>query len=271
MECIRSAVGRYRAIGALSPSARAFTLVELLVVIAIIALLAAIIFPVFAQVRGKARQTVCLSNLKQIGLGVQMYTQDYDGLLPFGKDASDTFVPEMWAFAPEECRAYIDAMPMLHPVPEKTAALMTRPAFYRTGILDPYLKSWDIWKCAGDTGFDTLDNNSSCNGPCAMPARPTMFEKYGASYLVRTALAIGRANIDTLEGVDFNGQPAGPAQINLLFDGAGSWHGNASFFTNSGLKYVTLFVDGHAKLLTNQQYQEAWAVRITGQGSGPCP
>jgi len=59
-------------------SIRAFTLIELLVVIAIIAILAAILFPVFAQAREKARAISCVSNLKQIGTGAQMYTQDYD-------------------------------------------------------------------------------------------------------------------------------------------------------------------------------------------------
>jgi prepilin-type N-terminal cleavage/methylation domain-containing protein/prepilin-type processing-associated H-X9-DG protein len=59
-----------------------FTLIELLVVIAIIAILAAILFPVFAQAREQARKTVCLSNLKQLNLGVQMYIQDYDETIP---------------------------------------------------------------------------------------------------------------------------------------------------------------------------------------------
>ena len=62
--------------------AKAFTLIELLVVIAIIAILAAILFPVFARARENARRASCQSNLKQIGLGIMQYTQDYDERYP---------------------------------------------------------------------------------------------------------------------------------------------------------------------------------------------
>jgi prepilin-type N-terminal cleavage/methylation domain-containing protein/prepilin-type processing-associated H-X9-DG protein len=65
-----------------------FTLIELLVVIAIIAILAAILFPVFAQARDKARQTMCLSNMRQISTGMTLYVQDYDDTFP-SQPASD--------------------------------------------------------------------------------------------------------------------------------------------------------------------------------------
>jgi prepilin-type N-terminal cleavage/methylation domain-containing protein/prepilin-type processing-associated H-X9-DG protein len=78
-----------------------FTLIELLVVIAIIAILAAILFPVFAQAREKARQASCMSNLKQFGIATQMYTQDYDEtLFPH----MTTTVEERW---PARIQSYV--------------------------------------------------------------------------------------------------------------------------------------------------------------------
>jgi len=77
---------------------RAFTLIELLVVIAIIAILAAILFPVFARARENARKASCQSNLKQIGLGMMMYVQDYDEIYPVSEiwnEAKTAYVP--WA------------------------------------------------------------------------------------------------------------------------------------------------------------------------------
>ena len=88
------------------PSCAGFTLIELLVVIAIIAILAAILFPVFAQARAKARQTACLSNVKQLTLGVMMYTQDADEVFPMGITA-----PGGNGAAPGSSRWYQDIAP----------------------------------------------------------------------------------------------------------------------------------------------------------------
>jgi prepilin-type N-terminal cleavage/methylation domain-containing protein/prepilin-type processing-associated H-X9-DG protein len=70
-----------------------FTLIELLVVIAIIAILAAILFPVFARARGNARRASCMSNAKQIALGMMQYTQDYDEKLPLYSNATNVYWP----------------------------------------------------------------------------------------------------------------------------------------------------------------------------------
>lgn len=79
---------RHHSVRGVRRAASAFTLIELLVVIAIIAILTAILFPVFAQARSKARQTSCLSNLKQLGTGLMMYAQDYDEVLPGNHNGS---------------------------------------------------------------------------------------------------------------------------------------------------------------------------------------
>src|SRR5665213_1100145 len=92
-----------------------FTLIELLVVIAIIAILAAILFPVFEKVREKARQTSCLSNEKQIGLGFMQYTQDNDELFP-----SSPWYGEGWA---ERIYPYV-----------KSAGVFTCPDDTRAGL-----------------------------------------------------------------------------------------------------------------------------------------
>ncbi|MCX7799161.1 MAG: DUF1559 domain-containing protein [Fimbriimonadales bacterium] len=85
-------------------TSRAFTLIELLVVIAIIAILAAILFPVFAQARAKARQATCVSNMKQLGMGWIMYAGDYDDAWPMtsyftGQPAPNDIV--FWQYAVE--------------------------------------------------------------------------------------------------------------------------------------------------------------------------
>src|SRR5215211_7498689 len=95
-----------------------FTLIELLVVIAIIAILAAILFPVFARAREKAREITCISNLKQLGTGIQMYAQDYDEYLPNNFEGKkDT---NLWS------------------------------DLAGSGLMDPYLKNKQIWFCPSD-------------------------------------------------------------------------------------------------------------------------
>ena len=96
-----------------------FTLIELLVVIAIIAILAAILFPVFARAREKARQSSCLSNVKQIAVGTMMYVQDYDEMLPYSYNWDTAWV------APP------------HPV------------FYLQ-VIQPYIKNEQVLKCPSE-------------------------------------------------------------------------------------------------------------------------
>jgi prepilin-type N-terminal cleavage/methylation domain-containing protein/prepilin-type processing-associated H-X9-DG protein len=86
---------------------RGFTLIELLVVIAIIAILAAILFPVFAQAREKARAISCLSNMKQLTTAIQMYTQDYDETFPVGFDGVTWVGNDLW---PQKVQPYVKSL-----------------------------------------------------------------------------------------------------------------------------------------------------------------
>src|SRR5437773_12126236 len=107
---------------------RGFTLIELLVVIAIIAILAAILFPVFAQAREQARKTSCASNLKQIALALQMYQQDYDETM-FGSFA----LP-----APYNS---------VHPDGNNLIRMLGGGLYW---FVSPYIKSEQILRCPSD-------------------------------------------------------------------------------------------------------------------------
>jgi prepilin-type N-terminal cleavage/methylation domain-containing protein/prepilin-type processing-associated H-X9-DG protein len=105
---------------------RGFTLIELLVVIAIIALLAAILFPVFARARENARKSSCSNNLKQIGLGVAQYVQDYDETMPIMPYNSNAGPGLGW-------------------------------------FLNPYTKSPQLWRCPSHTSAGALNTTNYVN------------------------------------------------------------------------------------------------------------
>jgi prepilin-type N-terminal cleavage/methylation domain-containing protein/prepilin-type processing-associated H-X9-DG protein len=130
------------------PRRGAFTLIELLVVIAIIAILAAILFPVFAQAREAARQTTCLSNLKQIGTATMMYVQDYDEIyVPVGGTLEKPWVAGM---RPDQMtRSTTDPV-----MPEK-------PVSGWSLNLLPYIKSRELFQCP------SMDKTFSGNNECA--------------------------------------------------------------------------------------------------------
>jgi len=115
-----------------------FTLIELLVVIAIIAILAAILFPVFAQARAAARKTTCISNNKQIALGVLMYAQDFDETLPFCSNNGALNIPRVdWYDAIEpyvKAGAGTELTPPPNGFPRKQAPFWICPDFANRSI-----------------------------------------------------------------------------------------------------------------------------------------
>jgi prepilin-type N-terminal cleavage/methylation domain-containing protein len=220
---------------------RAFTLIELLVVIAIIAILAGLLFPVFAQAKAAAKKTTCIHNLKQIGTGIVLYMGDFDDVFPFALDASDKYKPEIWDGQPD-FQKQIPYMPLL------------QDALY------PYTKSYDIFHCPSDNGMEVLDNNF----PIPFHTTPTMWKTYGSSYLFRTEIAFKFYTQDHFKL---------PANVNVLFDAAGHWHGDGrellpddDGFAYSRLipkyRYNCLYGDMHVKSVTFDSLQESWATEL---------
>jgi len=133
---------------------KGFTLIELLVVIAIIAILAAILFPVFARARENARRTACLSNMKQIGLGIMQYTQDYDEHYPraWGGIGTDGRTGN-----PDDIETDTSKPGGVFKI---NAAASGVADHYRTWMdyIYPYVKSTQLFQCPSHvTGYDYPD------------------------------------------------------------------------------------------------------------------
>ena len=141
-----------------------FTLIELLVVIAIIAILAAILFPVFAQARAKARQTTCVSNSKQIANAVTMYSQDYDEAFPF---AAGWYSGIGWLTT-----YYADA-PYNWQCTNGTCGPNYGNAMQGAWInsTQPYLKNYDVGSCPSATLKSTAITGTRGTGSAPAPAK----------------------------------------------------------------------------------------------------
>jgi prepilin-type N-terminal cleavage/methylation domain-containing protein len=200
-----------------------FTLIELLVVIAIISILASMLFPAFARARESARKTVCVSNLRQIGLGIMQYTQDYDEMYPSG-----------YPF-------FISGQP------GQTADQ------YLSVVVDPYIKSQQVWSCpswkghysgayvgAGNYSFITAAANNAIGVPnlrsasgLAGVSEPTLYP------LLFCGIAPQQSGYDpATPGVNNSSMNAHTALSDKAWD-AGEVLGGDSI----------LYADGHAKYL----------------------
>ncbi len=209
---------------------RGFTLVELLVVIAIIGILAAIVFPVFAQAREKARRTTCLSNTKQIGAAALMYTQDYDELMPLFR-YSYRGGRESWA-----------------------------------SLIQPYAKGWGMLRCPNMA--DAVSEGRSI-WQDANPANLGIWNGYGWN-LDYMNFAEDCSKFDRMQGAGpptslaAINNPAGTVMAGgaSLAEGYGTFMGISSLYPKHG-GYLHL----HSPAIINTPEGCAWANAGWGQGS----
>jgi prepilin-type N-terminal cleavage/methylation domain-containing protein len=206
------------------PTQNAFTLIELLVVIAIIAILAAILFPVFAKAREKARQATCVSNVRQIGMGWMMYVQDYDERFP--PNNSPAAANSQWmnraggAYPCKPCR----------PVHRTTGqAYDPRP------FAMPYIKNDGLFRCPSDNGIPTSVVDEPSRG------RP-VWQAEGSSYCLNTVVT----RLGSVAAIPEPAQTYMGAEIY-------GWHadnGVQKWQDRTGHPArVAYFVDGHAKIV----------------------
>ncbi len=268
-----------------------FTLIELLVVIAIIAILAAILFPVFAQAREQARSTSCLSNVKQIGLSVKMYATDYDEAFPMGTYNG----PRNWEVnmdVPQQNLGWNDCW--ADPVsggPMRWLGFNPGDGgpnyvgcgyggeFYRTLMtiqLGPYQKNKQIWYCPSDkyrtpspqnitTGMQSYQwfPNWIYNGCCGIDVRyPEGFINLISDNPSEKSDRVAERMLFTERGT-------------FGWDGADAQNGACQPWTdrrgifNHPRGYNAIYFDGHAKLVP---YGRKWrTIPASGWGIGCRP
>ena len=200
---------------------RGFTLIELLVVVAIIGILAAILFPVFARARENARRTSCISNVKQIGLALTQYVQDYDSQYP-PRQIWDVSAGSPGPYPCKPCRGDNGAW---------------------KNIADPYLKNQQVLICPSDSGIPSSLSNDPYNLLATKPPRFADF--YGSSYCFNVALARIRSEAAVVRPAETY---MGAEVLSWHFPEGGFWWQTAS----GNPARVAYFADGHAKVISER-------------------
>jgi len=221
-----------------------FTLIELLVAISIIALLAALLFPVFSKVRERGRQIACLSNLRQLGLATFQYAQDSDDHYPYGGDPSDLDTNSWQQWQGGKYWPQIIQMKASH---------RTLP-----DVMAGYVKDQNLWHCPDDNGFDL--GGSFENLPLA--AHPSCFQAFGMSYAYTTLLALDGQTLSSVRA--WSRLPPysehEPVNIPLFHDHVGHWHGGTE---RSEERLNEVMLDGHAVSVNRERGDELDRILFT--------
>jgi prepilin-type N-terminal cleavage/methylation domain-containing protein/prepilin-type processing-associated H-X9-DG protein len=282
---------------------KGFTLIELLVVIAIIAILAAILFPVFARARDSAVRTQCLNNTKQIALGALMYLQDHDEMLPLafnipgGPDEPSDPNSTMMQFANpwirdracfinaqgNVCTAagrldqlrYLPIGQLRGNVPRDVRDQDGRFPMYFPRQVDPYIKAGaqqntfltrskkGIWACPADHSaivgqFGNVNSLFELSGLA-------WIRVIGHDYLYNTWLIYQYSDIFRRgRSADWVLKPRGigniarPAEIIIVFEAQGMWHGQTTASNGGPIAegWNVAFADGHAKYVQNAIFMD---------------